>query len=182
MLLPALTERIQLTDGRGNIPCSPDYMAALNARNAIFRLTVEQPPSGHLRGEERRRWFQHNGLMDRSQWQGGHIGATVWFEPPGDVPLGWAILQKRDKRDDAGLLSKHDGRWHLDFYAAATGDNGENDRGFFYALKRVANGRKWFKEWADRREKPYDTQYLVLARYPVGKGEYPPVSAQAALR
>lgn len=173
MLLPALTERIPLTDGCGYIPCSPDYMAALNARNAVFRSTAEQPFSDHLRGEERSRWFEHNGLMDRLQWQCSDIGATTWVEPLGDVPHGWAILQKRDKRDDAGVLSECDGQWHIDFYVIATGDNGENDRSFFCALKRVANSRKWFKEWAGRREKPYDTQYLMPACYPVDAGAYP---------
>jgi len=172
MLLPALTERIPLTDGRGYIPCSPEYMAALNARNEIFRPSVVPPSSDRLRGDERGRWFEYNGLMDRLQWSGGHIGTTVWFEPPGDAPHGWAILKKQDKRDGDRIHSKRDGQWHLDFYVTATGSNGENDRGFFYALKYVANCRKWFKEWADRREKLHDTQYLVLACYPVDEGAY----------
>lgn len=167
MLLPELTERIPLTDGRGYIPCSSEYLAARDARDAIFRPTRAQPSADHLRGDERRQWFELNGAMDRLQWQGGHLGATVWFDPPGDVPHGWAILQKRDKTDGAGVVTKRDGQWHTDFYVTATGDNGENDRGLLYALERVASCRKGFKEWADRRDKPHDTEYLLVQCFPV---------------
>lgn len=167
MLLPELTERILLSDGRGYIPCSSEYLAARNARDAIFRPTLAQPSVDHLRGDARKQWFELNGVMDRLQWQGGHLGATIWFDPPGDVPHGWAILQKQDKRDGAGITLKRDGQWHLDFYVTATGDNGENDRGLLYALDRVSSSRKGFKEWADRRQKPRDTEYLLVQCFPV---------------
>lgn len=167
MLQSALTERIPLTDGRGYVPCSSEYLAARTARDMIFRPTVQEPSADHLRGEERNRWFELNGIMDRLQWQGGHIGATVWFEPPGDVPHGWAILQKRDKRDGAGQMFKRDGQWHLDSYVTATGDNGEHDRGLLYALERISSSRNGFKEWADRRGKPHDTEYLLVQCFPV---------------
>lgn len=167
MLLPDLTERILLTDGRGYIPCSREYMAARAARDAIFRPTAAQPSVDHLQGDSRKQWFALNGTMDRLQWQGGHIGATVWFDPPGDVPHGWAILRKRDKREIGGILSECVGQWHLDFYVTATGDNGEDDRGLLYALERVSSNRRSFKEWADRREKPHDTHYLLVGCFPV---------------
>lgn len=167
MYQPELTERIPLSDGRGYVPCSPEYKAALAERNGIFRPSVEAPSSDHLRGEVRNRWFELNDLMDRMQWKGGHLGATVWFEPPGDVPHGWAILKKRGEAEGASFPGERDGQWHLDFYATATGDNGEKDRGLLYALERVGSSRKWFIEWADHREKPHDTEYLLLQCYPV---------------
>jgi hypothetical protein len=108
MYQPELTERIPLSDGRGYVPCSPEYKAALAERNGIFRPSVEAPSSDHLRGEVRNRWFELNGLMDRMQWKGGHLGATVWFEPPGDVPHGWAILKKRGKAEGASLPGEGD--------------------------------------------------------------------------
>jgi len=49
MLLPELTERIPLTDGRGYVPCSPEYLSAREARDAIFRPTLAQPSADHLR-------------------------------------------------------------------------------------------------------------------------------------
>lgn len=181
MLLPELTERIRLSDGKGYVPCSPEYKAALTERDEIFRPSFAKPSSDHLRGDARYRWFALNGLMERLQWQGGHLGATVWFDPPGDAPHGWAILKKRAQAEQGAVLGGRDGQWHLDSYITATGDNGENDRGLIYALERVGFSRSWFKEWADRGEKPHDTEYLLLACYPVDEGALAATTASGAV-
>jgi hypothetical protein len=170
-----LSEHMPLATANGFIPCSTEYRDALESRNAIHRPSAEHYMPDHLPRAERERWFEFNGQMDRLQWEGGHVGATVFFDPPGDVPHGWLILKKRDKAADRPVSGEADGQWRADSYfpfryVTQTGDNGENDLGLGYAFASVKAAREGFAEWATRREKLPDTQFLLLACFQVDEG------------